>query len=68
MCIVLLPPGANPIEVNKYNISYHIISYHKQAINGIQYQDSLIRFFIASVCYLTMLLIPGKHVASFTNK
>jgi len=29
MCTVLLPPGYNPIAVNKYIISYHIISYHK---------------------------------------
>ena len=32
MCTVLLPPGDNPIAVNKYIISYHvmghIISYH----------------------------------------
>jgi hypothetical protein len=27
MCTVLLPPGVNPIAVNKYIISYHI-SYH----------------------------------------
>ena len=24
MCTVLLPPGDNPIEINKYIISYHI--------------------------------------------
>jgi len=24
MCTVLLPPGVNPIAVNKYTISYHI--------------------------------------------
>jgi len=28
MCTVLLPPGDNPIAVNKYIISYHTISYH----------------------------------------
>jgi hypothetical protein len=28
MWTVLLPPGGNPIAVNKYIISYHIISYH----------------------------------------
>jgi len=28
MCTVLLPPGDNPIAVNKYIVSYHIISYH----------------------------------------
>ena len=27
MCTVLLPPGDNPIVVNKYIISYRIISY-----------------------------------------
>ena len=27
MCSVLLPPGVNPIAVEKYIISYHI-SYH----------------------------------------
>jgi len=26
MCTVLLPPGDNPIAVNKYIISYHIIN------------------------------------------
>jgi len=26
MCTVLLPPGVNPIAVNKYIISYHITS------------------------------------------
>jgi hypothetical protein len=26
MCTVLLPPGVNPIAVNKYIISYHIIA------------------------------------------
>ena len=25
MCIVLLPPGDNPIAVNKYIVSYHIV-------------------------------------------
>jgi hypothetical protein len=31
MCTVLLPPGVNPIAVNKYimyHISYHVIIYH----------------------------------------
>jgi hypothetical protein len=27
MCTVLLPPGVNPVAVNKYIISYHIL-YH----------------------------------------
>jgi hypothetical protein len=27
MCTVLLPPGGNPIAVNKYIISYHIIKF-----------------------------------------
>ena len=27
MCTVLLPPGDNPIAVNKYIISYHIIIF-----------------------------------------
>jgi len=27
MCTVLLPPGVNPIAVNKYITSHHIISY-----------------------------------------
>ena len=27
MCKCVLPPGENPIAVNKYIISYHIISY-----------------------------------------
>jgi len=25
MCTVLLPPGVNPIAVNKYIVSYHYI-------------------------------------------
>ena len=28
MCTVLLPPGVNPTAVNKFIISYHIISNH----------------------------------------
>ena len=28
MCTVLLPPGGYQIAVNKYIMSYHIISYH----------------------------------------
>jgi len=28
VCKCVLPPGDNPISVNKYIISYHIISYH----------------------------------------
>jgi hypothetical protein len=28
MCIVLLPPGGNPIAVNKYIISYHLYTVH----------------------------------------
>ena len=27
MCTELLPPGVNPIAVNKYIISYHILSH-----------------------------------------
>jgi len=34
MCTVLLPPGVNPIAVNKYIISYHIISKRKANWNG----------------------------------
>ena len=34
MCTVLLPPGGYPIAVNKYIISYHIVSYHN--IGGIR--------------------------------
>jgi len=37
MCTVLLPPGDNPIAVNKYIISYYIISildYHIGYKNG----------------------------------
>jgi len=32
MCTVLLPPGVNPIAVNKY-ISYHIIIWMDFALN-----------------------------------
>jgi len=30
MCTVLLPPGVDPTAVNKYIISYHIISYQNK--------------------------------------
>jgi len=36
MCTVLLPPGGNPIAVDKYIISYHILGYEDP--NG--YTDS----------------------------
>jgi hypothetical protein len=36
MCTVLLPPGGNPIVVNKY-ISYHVMSYHIIIIYHIMY-------------------------------
>ena len=35
-CTVLLPPGVNPISVNKY-ISYHIVSYHIISYHIISY-------------------------------
>jgi len=41
MCTVLLPPGDNPIAVNKYIISYHIISYHIISISDID--DGVLR-------------------------
>jgi hypothetical protein len=39
MCTVLLPPGVNPIAVNKYIISYHMTSYHN--INLTEYNASV---------------------------
>jgi hypothetical protein len=33
MCTVLLPPGVNPIEVNKY--TYHIISYAPRSVRKV---------------------------------
>jgi len=35
MCTVILPPGDNPIAVNKYIISYHIISYLRLCISSV---------------------------------
>jgi len=28
VCKCVLPPGDDPVAVNKYIVSYHIISYH----------------------------------------
>jgi hypothetical protein len=38
MCTVLLPPGANTIALNKYNISYRIISKETE-LNCYEIQD-----------------------------
>jgi len=37
MCTVLIPPGDNPIALNKYIISYHITSYHIISYHIISY-------------------------------
>jgi len=49
MCTVLLPPGDNPIAVNKYIISYHIIeivqiivSHLKEKYSPIDVSDSCV--------------------------
>ena len=53
MCIVLLPPGVNPIAVNKYIISYisyilfHIISYITSYIIRLHKQFTI---FIRKTC------------------
>jgi hypothetical protein len=39
MCTALLPPGVNPIAVNKYIISYLIVSIVKVSIKGKQFCD-----------------------------
>jgi hypothetical protein len=31
MCTVLLPPGDNPIEINKYIISYQKVKHNEEA-------------------------------------
>ena len=36
-----LPPGWNPVAVNKYHISYHIISYHIISYHKEQNEDDL---------------------------
>jgi len=41
VCKWVLPPGDNPIRVNKYIISYHIISYH---ITSYHYAFQNVRF------------------------
>ena len=40
MCTVLLPPGDNPIAVNKYIISYHI-NYPEESIQHAEHGESL---------------------------
>jgi len=35
MCTVLLPPGDNPIAVNKYIISHHSINYRHSSLEAI---------------------------------
>ena len=41
MCTVLLPPGDNPIAVNKYIVSYHIISYGHKITNQNSIQEEV---------------------------
>ena len=56
MCTVLLPPGVNPIAVNKY-ISYHIkyILLLSYSVGSIFYQYMFVFLFI-TVIYVFLLL------------
>ena len=36
ICTVLLPPGVNPIAVNRYTIIYYISRRHKQLLDGLE--------------------------------
>jgi len=40
MCAVLLPPGVNPIAINKYIYIIHIISYQWLADGAKRQRDS----------------------------
>ena len=42
MCTVLLPPGDNPIAVNKYNISIHAF-YSLQALVYVRFRGGLMK-------------------------
>ena len=66
MCTVLLPPGVNPIAVNKYIISYHVY-IHKNAkvdlqvlrLNPLTYARSLIYLARINSLYLLATLQLG---------
>ena len=64
MCTVLLPPGDNPIAVNKYIISYRIISYYylKQNSTAVSTYQKLVfahSFLILFFFSTTSRPIPG---------
>ena len=60
VCTVLLPPGVNPIAVNKYIISYHNISYIRILICYLlQFDIQLFSVWhLSRHVFLTMSVIP----------
>ena len=50
MCTVLLPPGVNPIAVDKYNISYPFPAYTSPAI--VNLKETLFKFSFYMCLYL----------------
>jgi hypothetical protein len=60
-CVCLLPPGDNPITVNKYIISYHIISYHIISYHIISYH--IIYYIIYHIIYYIISYINTTGMA-----
>jgi hypothetical protein len=63
MCTVLLPPGVNPIAVNKYIISHHIISWQ---LTASCYERQQVLYQIVTHLYAITLSNTGGMLNSFT--
>jgi len=71
--MVLLPPGVNPIAVDKYNISYdisyHIISYHIISYHIISYHIisyHIISYHISYIIYhISHIIYHISHIISY---
>jgi len=67
MCAVLLPPGDNPIAVNKYIISYHIISYMTKLIGAFAVSRRRLRISTILASDHTTVRCAGINVKECTN-
>jgi hypothetical protein len=71
MCTVLLPPGGYTITVNKYIISYHIISYCS-GVSDIyrmmadMYSRNMLQCVTQDWCIIPSWFCAVWHVASYT--
>ena len=62
MCTVLLPPGDNPIAVNKYIISYHIISKRRHI------SKSSVRYVLSVVTTLESYAHCSRYLARLSAR